>query len=418
MELLTFGLDYSAPRAVRDKLALTPDNIITISKELKNDIKVSELVAISTCNRTEYYLRGKTRTEIYPWLQQKYNLSYHDLATNSYSLNDEQSVKHLMKASCGLKSMVFGEIQILGQIKQSFSAALENGLVDKFLNKLFQQSFATAKKVRTNTALSHNPISVAYAAVKLAANIFSDLSKSTVMVIGAGDTAKLILTHLIGSGVKNIIIANRSQKRTDMLLKSLNIKNINIKQLSLAEIPENIYLADILISSTASQLPIVGKGTVEDALKQRKYKPMYMIDIAIPRDIEPQVKDLNGAYLYCLDDLQKVVTNNKMLRLSEAKKAEYIIDAEADKFSIWYKSQQHISSICKLRDNFNLEKEKILNKSLHDLNSGKEPYAVLAEIANKLTNKFLHKPTIGIKQAAVNSDINLLQNLEEIFNIK
>lgn len=419
MELLTVGLDFNcAPISMREKLALSPDSIISTSQKIARDIEIPELVVLSTCNRVEYYLRGENRGRIFDWLSKKHQLDYHQLKQNSYTHDNREGVEHLMSLACGLKSMVVGEVQILGQIKQSFDTASKLGLVEKFLSKLFQQSFSTAKKVRGNTDISVNPISIAYAAVKLAGNIFSNLSNATALIVGAGDTARLILTHLIGSGVKNIIIANRTLERTEVLIDKAEISSdINIIQIPLNEIPEKLYLADIVISSTASQLPIIGKGTVEVALKARKRKPIYMVDVAMPRDIEPQVSELDDVYLYCLDDLQKIVSKNKILRLSEAEKAKCIIKSEADNFSSWWNAQKYVTTVCKLRDNFNNDKQQILTSGLKDLKLGKDPYDVLDKIANQLTNRLLHKPTIGMKKAALNEDKALLRHLENIFNL-
>ena len=422
MSFLAVGLDFnSAPIELREKLAVPKSDLIYATKDLIESTEVLESIIVSTCNRTEYYLHGEGHHRVYEWLCKNYRISSRELDLYTYKYSNQDGIRHLMSLASGLKSMVVGEVEILGQLKHSYDVAFNAGFVDKFLSRLFQRSFAAAKMVRTNTNISVNPISVAYAAVKLAGQIFTDVSSATVLVVGSGDTARLILNHLLGIGVKNIIIANRTIKKSKDLVSGLKsigggIKD-NIKFIGLPEIPKNLYKADIVISSTASPLPIIGKGMVENALKYRSHKPICMIDVAMPRDIEPEVSSLSNIYLYCIDDLKKIVAENKKHRLTAAEQAKIIVENQVVEFMAWWESQEYVPRICRFRESFLKHREDVLEQGFQELDLGKDPYEVLNKITLKLVNKVMHKPTVKIRDAALNREKDMMEKLEHIFDI-
>jgi glutamyl-tRNA reductase len=309
--------------------------------------------------------------------------------------------------------MVLGEPQILGQIKSAYSNALNANTIDKCLGRLFQHSFTVAKQVRTDTAIGSSPVSVAFAAVSLAKQIFSDLSQSTALLIGAGETIELTARHLRDNNIGRIIIANRTIERAHTLAEQVNGYAI-----SLSEMPGHLAEADIVISSTASQLPILGKGVVESALKTRKRRPIFMVDIAVPRDIEAEVGDLEDIYLYSVDDLQGIIEENLQSRRDAAEQAEEIIDSQVDHFNAWLRSQDAVPVIRSLRANAEQESQQLVEKALKQLEQGTNAEQVVIDLARTLTNKLLHEPSRQLRQSGFDTDNNLLDAARRLFNIK
>jgi glutamyl-tRNA reductase len=309
--------------------------------------------------------------------------------------------------------MVLGEPQILGQIKTAYSDALNHDVVGKYLGRLFQHAFTVAKQVRTDTAIGNSPVSVAFAAVSLAKQIFSNLSEATALLIGAGETIELAARHLRDNGIGRIIIANRTIARAHNLAVQVNGYAID-----LSEMPNHIAEADIVVSSTASQLPILGKGTVERALKKRKRRPMFMVDIAVPRDIEPEVGDLEDIYLYCVDDLHDIIEENLQSRRDAALQAEEIIDSQVDNFISWLRTQNAVPVIREIRSRAIVESEHLLEKAKKQLEQGVEAQQVLSELARTLTNKLLHEPSRQLRQSGNDIDNNLIEAARSLFNIK
>ena len=283
----------------------------------------------------------------------------------------------------------------MGQVKQAYSDSREHKSVDASMEKLFQKAFSVAKRVRTETQIGGNAVSVAYAACTLAKHIFESLEKSTVLLVGAGETIELVAKHLAANGCNKMIVANRTKERAQSLADEFGAEVIG-----LPEIPEYLPRADIVISSTASPLPIIGKGMVESALKARRNQPMLLVDIAVPRDIESQVGDLNDAYLYTVDDLQSIVDSNIEQRKVEAIQAEAIVSEESAAFMSWMRSLQAVDSIREYRQSANEIREDLLSKSIQSLASGADPEKVLIELSNKLTNKLIHAPTRALQSAA------------------
>ena len=326
MHLLTFGLNHrTAPLVLREKAAFTPEQLSGALRSLAGSAKLSETAILSTCNRTEIYCHQPTSItdRVFNWLCDYGGLSRADLQGSIYTLSNERTVQHAFRVASGLDSMVLGEPQILGQMKQAFSTAHNAGTTGKILNRLFQQTFQVAKQVRTDTSIGSNPVSIAFAAVDLARHIFARLSDQTVLLIGAGETNELVARHLLANSVQRMIIANRSLSRAQSLAARVAGEAINI-----ADIPERLPQADIVVTSTASRLPLLGKGAIERALRVRRRRPMFLIDLAVPRNIEPEVSELKDVFLYTVDDLQSIVENNRANRQEAATEAEKIIELQ------------------------------------------------------------------------------------------
>ncbi|WP_455206065.1 glutamyl-tRNA reductase, partial [Kaarinaea lacus] len=305
MTILAFGINHkTAPVSIREQVAFEPTQITDALKDLVSHPHVEEAAIVSTCNRTELYcgLDQLDQKVITSWMSQYHHLSESDLVPYIYAHPDQYAVRHALRVASGLDSMVLGEPQILGQMKDAYSAASHAGTLGGLLDRLFQHTFSVAKQVRTDTAIGASPVSVAFAAVSLAKQIFSNFEQHTALLIGAGETIELAARHLHEIGIGRMIIANRTVERAQTLAQEFNAYAI-----SLPQIPAHLAEADIVISSTASPLPILGKGSVESALKARKHRPILMVDIAVPRDIEAEVGDLSDIYLYTVDDLQEII---------------------------------------------------------------------------------------------------------------
>ncbi|MCV6626661.1 MAG: glutamyl-tRNA reductase, partial [Cellvibrionaceae bacterium] len=330
MMLLALGINHNtAPVDIRERVAFAPDTQAAALRGLCQALAVEEAAILSTCNRTEVYTWGQAGADdLLGWLGQFHQLSAAQIEPYHYSLVDGAAVEHMMRVAAGLDSLVLGEPQILGQMKDAYAYATEVGTVGRGLHYGFQQVFNIAKRVRSETQIGANPVSVAFAAVSLAQQIFSDLKEDTALLIGAGETIELVARHLHNNGIKKLIVANRTLARAQALADELKVGSnggASAEAILLSDIPEQLQRADIVISSTASQLPLLGKGAVESALKKRKHKPMFMVDIAVPRDIEAEVDELQDVYLYTVDDLRSVIDENRKSRENEAKKAELIV---------------------------------------------------------------------------------------------
>jgi glutamyl-tRNA reductase len=416
MTLLTLGLNYqSAPVSVREKLAFPADILHAALQDLLCVKGVNEAAILSTCNRTEFYCTTNTENPdlLIDWIAKNKQLQTQELTSYFYQYSDTTTIRHIFRVACGLDSMILGEPQILGQMKTAYQAACDAGTMGKLLGKLFQSTFATAKKVRTDTAIGSSPVSVAFAAVQLAQQIFDKLSEQTALLIGAGETIELTARHLSQQGIGRIIIANRTFDKAHQLAEQFNGYAI-----TLAEIPNHLAEADIVISSTASQLPILGKGRVESALKTRKHKPMFMVDLAVPRDIEAEVEQLEDVYLYTVDDLQHTIEQNMQSRREAAKQAEEIIDTQVAHFLAWLRAQGAQSLIKDYRSQAEIIRDDALQKAISSLENGIPPDIALQRLAHSLTNKLIHTPSSQLRVAAENERHDLLAAALELFQLK
>lgn len=416
MQLVTYGINHNtAPVNIRENIAFNADVLPAALASLKQHPNVVEAVVVSTCNRTEIYchLDGDYDNAINVWLHQFHQQPSDSLNEFLYQYENDEAIRHLLRVACGLDSMVLGEPQILGQIKQAYGDALNANIIGKSLGRLFQHAFSVAKQVRTDTAIGNSPVSVAFAAVSLAKQIFSKLPDSTALLIGAGETVELAARHLKDNGVGRIIIANRTIEKAHSI--ALQVDGYAI---GLSEMPAHLAEADIVISSTASQLPILGKGTVERALKERKRRPIFMVDIAVPRDIEEEVGNLEDIYLYCVDDLHEIIEENIQSRRDAAQQAEEIIDAQVEHFIGWLRSQDAVPVIQAIRANAETESEQLLNKALKQIEQGIAPEQAMNDFARSLTNKLLHEPSRQLRQSGLDADNNLVDATRRLFNIK
>ncbi len=415
MALITLGLNHkTAPIDIRERLTFGPDIIVAALRSLTEQPEIDEAVILSTCNRTELYCTHSrsSREQICNWLGEFHGLEPETISPFLYHHQDQECVRHLLKVASGLDSMVLGEPQILGQVKQAFQTANDASTSGKFLGRLFQHTFSVAKQVRTDTAIGHSPVSVAFAAVSLARQIFSDLSQLTALLIGAGETIELAARHLHQHGVGRIIVANRTLEKAHQLAGHFDGYAIG-----LTEIHNHLAEADIVISSTASPLPVVGKGTVESALKKRKHQPIFMVDIAVPRDIESEVSELNDVYLYTVDDLQEVVQENMRSRQEAAEQAMEIVDLHVEEFMGWLRSLDAVGMIQDYRRQAERMRDEVLERALKQIQSGKSPEESLRFLAHTLTNKLLHTPSTQIRQAGFTGQSELLEAANTLFQI-
>jgi len=416
MSILAFGINHkTAPVDIRERVAFEPGQICHALKDLVAQPAVNEAAIISTCNRTELYcgLENNDLTMIVNWLRKYHELGERDIQPYVYAHPDHDAVRHLLRVASGLDSMVLGEPQILGQMKDAYLAANEAGTLGGLLDRLFQHTFAVAKQVRTDTQIGASPVSIAFAAVSLSKQIFSDLTNHTALLIGAGETVELAARHLHESGIGRMIIANRTIERAHNLAAEFNAYAI-----SLPDIPGHLAEADIVISSTASPLPILGKGSVESALKVRKHRPILMIDIAVPRDIESEVGGLDDVYLYTVDDMQEIIQEGLRSRQEAAEQAEDIIDTQVSHFMSWLQSLGAVSTIRAVRDKAQADRDEELKRAMELLASGKSPEEVMEQFAHRLTNKLIHTPSVQLKQAGYDGRKDVFDIARTIFDIK
>ncbi len=415
MPIVAFGINHkTAPVDIREKVSFPPDRMDDALKDLLACPSVDEAAILSTCNRTEIYcgVENLDGEQLINWLANYHGLSADQIRDYTYVHTNDEGVRHLLRVASGLDSLVLGEPQILGQIKDAYGKANETGTTARLLGRLFQHTFNVAKQVRTDTAIGSSPVSVAFAAVSLAKQIFSNFEQHTAMVIGAGETIELVARHLKENGLGRIIVANRTVERAHAIAQEFDGYAI-----ALEEIPAHLAEADIVISSTASPLPILGKGAVESAIKARKRQPMLMVDIAVPRDIEGQVGELEDVYLYTVDDLQEIIQEGLKTRQEAAKQAEEIIDVQVTHFMGWLRSLNSVNTIREFREQAMSIQQSELEKAMTKLQSGADAEQVLKQLAHGLTNKLIHAPTSQIRQASHDGNMELLDAARTLFEL-
>ncbi|WP_029591477.1 glutamyl-tRNA reductase [Franconibacter pulveris] len=413
MTLLALGINHkTAPVSLRERVTFSPDTLDQALESLLAQPMVQGGVVLSTCNRTELYLSVEEQDNLHDrlvrWLCDYHNLNEDEVRNSLYWHHDNDAVSHLMRVASGLDSLVLGEPQILGQVKKAFADSQRGHAKASELERMFQKSFSVAKRVRTETDIGASAVSVAFAACTLARQIFESLSSVTVLLVGAGETIELAARHLREHNVKKMIIANRTLERAQRLADEVGAEVIN-----LAEIDERLKEADIIISSTASPLPIIGKGMVERALKARRNQPILLVDIAVPRDVEPEVGKLANAYLYSVDDLQSIIQHNLAQRKAAAVEAESIVEQEAHEFMAWLRAQSASATIREYRSQAEQVREELTAKALAALQQGGDAESILQDLARKLTNRLIHAPTKSLQQAARDGDderLHILRN--------
>ena len=418
MQLYTIGVNHTtAPISIREHVAFNNDNLRHALSDLTAQ-NVAEAAIISTCNRTEIYVQSATSEPIVNWLAQYHRLDLNHIQPYTYTLSNQEAVKHAFRVACGLDSMVLGEPQILGQFKQSVKIAQDAGTLGTLLHKLFQRTFEVAKEVRTNTDIGGSSISMAAAAVKLAQRIFGDIKNQHVLLIGAGEMIELCADHFAAQNPKSITVANRTIERGAQLATKIAAQNIHAEAILLNDLPARFAEFDIVMTSTASQLPIVGLGMVERAIKTRRHRPMFMVDLAVPRDIEPEVAQLDDVFLYSVDDLAQVVSDGMENRQTAAISAEMIVDARVEGFMQWLKKRDAVPTIKALRDQAEVMRLNELEKALKLIQKGENPAIVLDMLSNALTNKFLHAPSHALNAAQGDEHARLEQLLRQLYHIK
>jgi glutamyl-tRNA reductase len=416
MAFLALGINHkTASVAVRERVAFSPERLVAALQQLCAHTTSREAAILSTCNRSELYLEqdGLDVDQVLTWLAAYHGLDISELRACAYVHADEQAVRHMMRVASGLDSMVLGEPQIFGQLKSAYAVAREAGTVGPLLGRLFQATFSTAKQVRTDTAIGENPVSVAFAAVSLAKQIFSDLNRSQALLIGAGETISLVARHLHDQGIKRIVVANRTLERASQLAEQFGAHAV-----LLSEIPQELVNSDIVISSTASQLPILGKGAVERALKLRKHKPIFMVDIAVPRDIEPEVGELDDIYLYSVDDLHEVISENLKSRQGAAQAAEELVLVGAQDFMSRLGELAAVDVLKAYRQQAERLRDDELSKALRLLANGAAAEDVLGQLARGLTNKLLHAPSVQLKKLSAAGRFDALVMAQELFALE
>ena len=416
MSLVAIGMNHkTASLEIREKLSVAKDESHKILKKLHSMPLIDEVFLLSTCNRTELYCEMEDLSyvnNVSEWLLKQKGLSIKDFENNIYSYSDSSVVRHALNVASGLDSMVIGEPQILGQFKNAFQDAYDAGTIGKNLDRLFQYAFSTAKEVRTDTQIGASSLSIANVAVSLTDQFYDDLSEKNALLIGAGETIYIAAKNLRKKNIKNIYIANRTLENAELIANEVSGTSI-----SLTDIPEHLKDSDIIISAASSKIPLIGKGAIETSLKHRKHRPMYIVDLGVPRNIEAEVKGLPDIFLYTLDNIQDLVRKNYKTRKEAAYDAQYIIDTKVEEYMNWRKSQSAFSIIKMYREDCELIRKNCLDKSINQLNSGKEAKDIIEQLSINLTSKLSHKPTLALNKAGQTNNRKLINLVCDIFLI-
>jgi glutamyl-tRNA reductase len=413
MPLIALGLNHqTAPLALREQVAFDAAALPAALAALRAQPGVQEAALVSTCNRTEIYAEVVDGAEDVParWLAASQGLEHEALSSYLYRHSDGDAVRHLFRVATGLDSMVLGEPQILGQVKEAWQAARGAGSLGKPLDRLFQQSFAVAKRVRTDTRIGAHPVSVAYAAVRLARQVFARLDQACVLLVGAGDTIELSARHLADAKVQRLLVANRTLEHAQVLAE----RHGGVA-LPLSELHRHLAEADIVISATASRTPVITREAVQAALVARRHRPMFLLDLAVPRDIAPDVATLDDVYLYTVDDLEQAIEGNRASRREAAQQADAIIELQCEHYLAWWRAQGRQDALRQLRTDGEAARDRALAKARQELAAGADPAEVMQQLAHQLTNRLLHAPSSALRQAALDGDVELLRAAERLF---
>jgi glutamyl-tRNA reductase len=413
MPLIALGLNHqTAPLPLREKVAVDAAALPEALASLTGVHGVQEAAVLSTCNRTEIYahLEGDGEQGLVRWLAERHGMDPTALDGYLYRHADGEAVRHLFRVATGLDSLVLGEPQILGQVKEAWQAARAAGSLRNPLDRLFQQTFAVAKRVRTDTRVGAHPVSVAFAAVRLARQAFARLDEATVLLIGAGDTIELAARHLADAKVRRLLVANRTLEHAQTLAS----RHGGVA-LALSDLDRHLDEADIVISATASRVPVLRKPQVEAALKARRHRPMFLLDLAVPRDIAEDVGSLRDVYLYTVDDLEQVIEENRASRREAAQQAEAIIDLQVEHYLGWWQAQGRQDALRRLRADGESARDAALARAAAQLEAGEAPREVLQRLAHQLTNRLLHAPSTALRQAALDGDVDLLRAADKLY---
>jgi glutamyl-tRNA reductase len=414
MSLHILGLNHNtAPVEIREQVVFAGEAVGPALRQLTALQGVAEAVLLSTCNRTEFYLESDTGgvQALADWLKNEQALG-EDVAKALFVLNGDEAIRHLFRVACGLDSMVLGEPQILGQLKDAWRQAEQSGTVGSQLNRLFQHTFSVAKKIRTDTEIGASPVSVAYAAVNLADQFFAGFSQHTALLIGAGSTIELVARHLVAKGIGRLFIANRDLERARHLAGQFNGFALPLSELG-GTLPD----ADILISSTASPDIVVTLEQMQRAIRARKRKPIFAVDIAVPRDIDPAVRQLADVYLYSIDDLDKVIVEGQSSREAAAIDANRILEEETQRYLGIERGKEVAPVITALRDHGESVRAEVLDQARRRLAKGADSDEVLEFVTASLLKKLLHQPSVRLREAGEASEREFIEVARELFGL-
>jgi glutamyl-tRNA reductase len=413
MSLYTLGLSHAtAPLVVREKVAFAPDLLSDALRDLIAPGRVREAAILSTCNRTEVYFRGGAPARVSSWLEEVHRLPGNSLAPHLYTLPQDKAVTHAFRVASGLDSMVLGEPQILGQLKQAVRTAEAAGSLGLVLNRLFQRTFAVAKDVRTHTDIGSASISMAAAAVKLAQRIFPTLAEQRLLLIGAGEMIELAATHFAAQKPCSITVANRTLERGEKLADRFGAEAI-----TLSELTERLPQFDLIVTCTASTLPIIGKGTLERVVKQRRHKPVFIADLAVPRDVEAEAASLDDVFLYTVDDLTEIVKDNLGIRREAVVEAERMIAEQTTHFLRWLEGRSVVPTIAALSKHHDTLRGAELERARRMLHNGVPPEVALEALARGLVNKLLHAPLAALNGAGEAERAELIALLTRVYGL-
>ena len=411
--IFTLGINHhSAPLAIRERVAFNAEKLHSALADLTHSQSVKEVAILSTCNRTEIYCSAETPELVIDWLSRYHQVDRADLAPYLYTHDQPDAIRHAFRVACGLDSMVIGEPQILGQMKDAVRVAEESGTLGTQLHKLFQRSFSVAKEVRSTTAIGANIVSMAAAGVHLAERIFESVEQQRILFIGAGEMIELCAAHFCARQPKQVTIANRTLERGRALAERFNGSAIRLDELG-----EHLAQHDIIVSCTASPLPIIGLGMVERAVKARRHRPMFMVDLAVPRDIEVEVGELDDVFLYTVDDLAQVVESGRESRQAAVVEAETIIATRVQDFLGWLQARDTVPVIRSLRDSAERMRRHEIEHAMKLLAKGEDPQKVLEHLSQRLTNKFLHAPTQALNLAEGSERAELQSVAARLFHL-
>jgi glutamyl-tRNA reductase len=413
MPFIVIGINHrTAPVAIREQVVFADDELPSALTELGQLPQVSEALIVSTCNRTELYCCLDTDAQqlLVDWLVRWHELAHSDLQTCLYQHQETDAVRHAFAVAAGLDSMVLGEAQILGQLKDAYRTAQQHGSTGPYLNRLFQAAFSAAKRVRTETRIGANAVSVASAAVSMARTVFESFAERTVLLVGAGETIALAARHLQANGAQRMIVANRTLEHAQLLASEFNGYAITLDQL-----PSHLAEADIVVSSTASPVPVITVAAVKAALRARKRRPMFMVDIAVPRDIEAEVGELDDVYLFTVDNLQAVVSTNLAARQEAAVDAHQLLTEEVQHFAQQLRTLDAVPTIRRLRDDAETIRQQTIEQAQRLLANGRPAAEVLDYLADTLTHRLMHAPSQRLREAGEHGEAELIHAAQQLF---
>lgn len=409
--LQVFGINHHrTPLEIRERLSFTPQQLPAALKSLRANPHVQEAIILSTCNRTEIYTNALPKNIIEQWLFSEKSIALEALQNFSYHYYHNDAVKHVMRVASGLDSMILGEPQVLGQLKEAYFTAENHDAIGLSFKQLFPTVFSTSKDIRSNTNIGAHSLSLAHTITQLAKSILEDLTARRILLVGAGETIALIAKYFHDHGIHHITIANRTLEKSQQIATTFQAKAIAMR-----DIPDTLKTTDIVVTATASQLPLLGKGMIESAVASRKNNPLVLIDLAVPRDIEPEAASVAGVHLYNMDDLQQIIANNLDNRQTAANDAEKIIEMHAALFEKKMRVFQMRHVITRYRERLDSIREEEHQKALRQLARGIDPQIVLEEFGSQLINKIMHHPTMKIREAAEENQCAALQQIKAFF---